>query len=79
MMIKLEIKNCNRTLLQYYLNRRVAKTVLSSGNIDNYEYFTGEEILPSDQSRMMEQAIFNSSLEKAFEKQAKTIEDQERK
>ena len=49
------------TLLQYYLNRRVAKTVLSSGNIDNYEYFTGEEILPSDQSRMMEQTIFNSS------------------
>ena len=35
-----------------------------------YEYLTGEEILPSDQSRIIEQANFTSSpLGKAFEKQ----------
>ena len=61
------------TLLQYYLNRRVAKTVLSSGNIDNYEYFTGEEILPSDQSRMMEQTIFNSSQKKLSKNKQKRL------
>ena len=31
---------------------------LSSGKIDKYEYLTGEEILPSDQSRMIQQAKF---------------------
>ena len=61
------------TLLQYYLNRRVAKTVLSSGNIDNYEYFTGEEILPSDQSRMVEQTIFNSSQKKLSKNKQKRL------
>ena len=61
------------TLLQYYLNRRVAKTVLSSDNIDNYEYFTGEEILPSDQSRMMEQTIFNSSQKKLSKNKQKRL------
>ena len=43
--------------LQYAIHREVAKTsALSSGKIDKYEYFTGEEILPSDQSRITEQA-----------------------
>ena len=38
---------------------------------------TGEEILPSNQKQIKEQAKFNySSLGKAFEKQTKTIEDQ---
>ena len=37
--------------IQHDINREAAKTsALSSGNIDKYEYFTGEEILPSDQS-----------------------------
>ena len=37
--------------LQYDINREVAKT-LSSGKIDKYEYLTGEEILPPNQSRV---------------------------
>ena len=45
--------------------------------IDNYEYFTGEEILPSNQQHIIEQAKFTySPFGKAFEKQTKTIEDQ---
>ena len=37
---------------------------------------TGEKILPSNQSRTIEQAKFTySPLEKAFEKQIKTIEN----
>ena len=41
-----------------------------------YEDLTGEEILPSNQSRIIEQAKFTySSLGKAFEKQTKTIEE----
>ena len=42
-----------------------------------YEYVTGEEVLPSDESRIIEQAKFiYSPFRKAFEKQIKTIEDQ---
>ena len=64
--------------LQYNINREVAKiSVLSSGKFNKYEYLTGEEILPSNKQRMIEQAKFEySPLGKAFEKQAKTIEDQ---
>ena len=64
--------------LQYDVNREEAKiSALSSGKIDKYEFLTGEEILPLDQRRMIEQAKFTySSLGKAFEKQTKTIEDQ---
>ena len=36
--------------------------MLSSGKIKKYEYIIGEEILPSDQSRMIEQAKFTYSL-----------------
>ena len=64
--------------LQYDINREAAKiSVLSSGKIHNYEYLTGEEILPSNQQKIIEQAKFTySALGKAFEKQIKTIEDQ---
>ena len=64
--------------LQYDINREVAKiSALSSGKIDNYEYLTGEEILPSNQQQIIQQAKFNySPLGKAIEKQIKTIEDQ---
>ena len=57
--------------LQYDINRKAAKTsTLSSGKIDKFEYVTGEEILPSNQRQLIEQANFTySSLEKAFEKQ----------
>ena len=64
--------------LQYHIIREAAKiSALSSGKIDKYEYLTGEEILPSNQQQITEQAKFTySPLEKAFEKQTKTIEDQ---
>ena len=67
--------------LQYDINREVAKiSALSSGKIDKYEYLTGEEILPSNQRQIIEQAKFTySPLGKAFEKQTKTIEDQGKK
>ena len=65
--------------MKNYINREAAKiSALYSGKIDKYRYLTGEEILPSDQSRIIEQARFTySSLGKAFEKELKTIEDQE--
>ena len=64
--------------LQYNINREDAKiSTLSSGNIDKYEYLTGEVILPSNKKQAIEQAKFTySQLGKAFEKQTKTIEDQ---
>ena len=64
--------------LQYDSNREAAKiSALSSGKIDKYEYLTGEEILPSNQEQIIEQAKFTySPLGKAFEKQTKTIKDQ---
>ena len=63
--------------LQYGINREAEKIALSSGKIDKYKFFTGEEVLPSDESQIIEQAKFTySSLGKAFEKQLKTIEDQ---
>ena len=64
--------------LQYDINTETAKiTALLSGKTDKYEYLTGEEILPSNQKQIIEQAKFTySPLGKAFEKQIKTIEDQ---
>ena len=45
--------------LQYDINREAAKIwAWSSGKVDKYEYLIGEEILSSDQSRLMEQANF---------------------
>ena len=66
--------------LIYDINREAAKiSALSSGKVDNYEYLTGEEILTSDQSRIIEQAKFKySHLGKTLEKQRKTIEEQEK-
>ena len=41
--------------LQYDIKREAAKiSVLLSGKIDIYEYLTGDEIFPSDQSRIIE-------------------------
>ena len=56
--------------LQYNINKEAAKiSALSSDKIDKYEYYTGEEILPSDQSGIMEQAKFTySPLGKALQK-----------
>ena len=67
--------------LQYDINREAAKiSALSSGKIDKYEYLTGEEILSSDQRRLIEQAKFTySALGKALEKPRKTTEEQGKK
>ena len=67
--------------LQYDNNREAAKiSALSSGKFNKYEYFTGEEVLPSNKQQIIEQAKFEySPLGKAFEKQTKTIEDQGKK
>ena len=64
--------------LQYDMNRETANiSAFSSGKIDKNEYLTGEEILPSNQQQIIEQAKFTySPLGKAFQKQTKTIEDQ---
>ena len=74
-MIRLEMKNYNMILIE------AAKiSALPSGKIHKYEYLTDEEILPSDQQKIIEQAKFTYSLlGKAFEKQIKTIEDQGQK
>ena len=64
--------------VQYDINREAAKiSALSSDKIRKYEYLTGEDILPSNQQQIIEQAKFTySPLGKAFEKQIKTTEDQ---
>ena len=64
--------------LQYDINREAAKiSALSSGKLDKYEYLTGEEILPSNQQQIIQQAKFTYSLlGKAIEKQIKIIKDQ---
>ena len=47
-MIRLEMKN-------YDMNREAAKiSALSSGNIDKYEYLTGEDIWTSNQQQLIE-------------------------
>ena len=43
------------------INREVIKISLSSGKIYKYDFLAGEEILPSDQSRIIEQAKFTYS------------------
>ena len=62
--------------LQYNVNREMPKiSALSSGKFNKYEYFTGEEILPYNKQKIIEQAKFTySPLRKDFEKQVKTIE-----
>ena len=75
MTIDEQIKN---EKLQYDINREPAEiSVLSSGKTNKCGYLTGEEILPSNQKQIIEQAKFTyRRLGKAFEKQTKTIEDQ---
>ena len=75
MTIKDQIKD---EKLQYDINREAAKiSALSSGKLDKYEYLTCEEVLPSNQQQIIQQAKFNySPLGKAIEKQIKTIKDQ---
>ena len=74
MTIKDQIKD---EKLEYDINREAAKiSALSSGKIDKYEYLTGEEILPSNQQQIIQQAKFTySPLGKAFEKQIKAFKE----
>ena len=78
MTINDQIKDEN---IQYDINREAAKiSALSSGEICKYEYLTGEDILPSNQQKIIEQSKFTSSpLGRAFEKQIKTIEYQRKR
>ena len=68
-------------ILQYDISREAAKiSALSSGKSDKYEYLIGQEILLSDQSRIIKQAEFTYyALGKAFEKQTKAVVEQEQK
>ena len=76
MMSRSEIKNYNTILTEKLPNL----SALSSNKSNKYKYLTGEEILPSNQKQMIEQAKFTySPLGKAFKKQIKTIEDQGKK
>ena len=69
-MKKLEMENFIMILTEKHKRK-------SSREIDKHEYLTGEEILPPDQRRMIEQVKFAySPLGKAFEKQTKTIEEE---
>ena len=53
--------------LQYDINRKAAKiSVLSSGKIHKYQYLSGEDILPSNQQQIIEQARFTYSFGKSF-------------
>ena len=64
--------------MQYDIDREAAKiSVLSSNKIHKYEYLTGEDILPTNKQKIIEQAKFTySPLGKPFEKLIKTVEDQ---
>ena len=64
--------------LLYDINREAAKiSILSSDKFKKYEYFTGEETLPSNKKQMIEQVkLTYSPLGKAFEKQIKRIKSQ---
>ena len=57
--------------LQYSINREAAKmSALSFGKFNKYEYLTGEDIIPPNKGRVIEQCKFAySPLEKAFKKQ----------
>ena len=68
--------------LKYDTNIKAAKNIsVIFWKIDNYEYLVGEEILRSDQRRVIEQPKFPydqpkfTYLGKALEKQTKTIEN----
>ena len=56
--------------LQCNINREAANiSALSAVKIEKYEYFTGEEMLPSNQSQIIEQRKFiYSPLGKALKK-----------
>ena len=65
--------------LQYDINREEAKIlILSSDEIHKYEYLTGEEILPSGLSQVLEQPNF-TYFGKTFQELIKIIRNQREK
>ena len=55
LILAIDGKNRNEKL-QYNINREAAKiSALSSGKTENYDYLTGEEILPSDKTRVIDE------------------------
>ena len=66
--------------LQYDINREAAKiSALSSVKIHKYEYLTGEDILPSNQQKIIEKAKFTySPLGKAFKNKKKQLKIKEK-
>ena len=63
------------------INRETAKILaLSSWKIDKYEYLIGEKILPSGQSRIIEEAKFKYfPISKALERQMNATEEKRKK
>ena len=70
MTIRLRIRK-----LQYDINVEAAEiSALSSNKLNKYDYLPGEEVLPSNEKQIIEQAKFTySPSRKAFEKQTKTM------
>ena len=67
-MIRVEMKNYNMTLIERLQKYQLYYQV----KINMYQYHTREEILPSNQQQMKQQAKFTYfPLGKAFEKQTK--------
>ena len=66
--------------LPYDINRKAEKiSALSSGEIGKYQYLTGEEILPSNQKQIIEQAKYTYSLwGKAFKNKQKQLKIKEK-
>ena len=67
--------------MKYNIDIEASKaSAISSEKSDRYEYVTGQVMLPSNQGQIIEQATFiYISLGNVFEKQTKTIEDQNTK
>ena len=63
--------------LQNYVNSETAKiSALSSGKLDKFDYFTDEEILPSNQRQIIEQDKFLLQ-EKLLKKKQKQLKIKE--
>ena len=63
--------------IYYDINREVAKiSAISSGKMGKYEFLTGKQTLPFNQSQIIEKVKFtHSSLGKALQKQSETQSD----
>ena len=60
--------------LQYDINRKTAKiSPLSSSKTDKYKYLTGQQILPFDKSRIIEQSKFKKKEEEKKQVEALNV------